>query len=116
MKPTSSTKTSARKPSRRAAEDDAPPLTQKAFQSAQYRIGAKPVGRAQWQAAASARVGKQRISIMLDTPVIEHFKSVAGARGYQTLINEALRQVAQGDDFLAKMRSVIRAELSRGVS
>ena len=31
---------------------------------------------------------KQRVNIFLDGAVIEHFKSKAGERGYQTLINE----------------------------
>jgi hypothetical protein len=56
-------------------------------------------------------VGKQRISIMLDAPIIAHFKAVAGERGYQTLINDALRRVVEGDRFIAELRCVIREEL-----
>jgi uncharacterized protein (DUF4415 family) len=34
---------------------------------------------------------KQRVNIYLDSVVVEHFKTQAGERGYQTLINEALK-------------------------
>ncbi len=34
---------------------------------------------------------KQRINIYLDAAIVEHFKKKAGARGYQTLFNEALK-------------------------
>ena len=96
MKQTSSIKTSARKSRVVSSEDDAPPLTQANFRDAQYRVSGKDVTRVQWQEAVRARLGKQRISIMLDAPIIEHFKSVAGARGDQTLINDSLRRVVQG--------------------
>lgn len=36
--------------------------------------------------------GKQRITIMLDEAVVQAYKARAGGRGYQTLINETLRQ------------------------
>jgi len=39
---------------------------------------------------------KQRVDILLDGAMIAHFKSKAGDRGYQTLINEALRLAIQG--------------------
>jgi uncharacterized protein (DUF4415 family) len=74
-------------------------------------VGKREVTRSEWQAAVRARVGKQRISIMLDTPIVEHFKSIAGERGYQTLINEHLRRAVEGDEFLANMRAAIREEL-----
>ena len=64
---------------------------------------------------------KQRITIMLDTGVIGYFKSKAGKRGYQTLINEALKTLISsdiaGNDNLEKMlRKIIREELSFGSS
>ena len=40
---------------------------------------------------------KQRVNIFLDGAVIEHFKSKAGERGYQTLINEALKQAIHAE-------------------
>jgi len=44
--------------------------------------------------AAIASPGKTRITIMLDDDIIEAFKNKAevSGRGYQTMINEALRQ------------------------
>ena len=76
-------------------------------------MGGRDVSRADWQAAVRARVGKQRISIMLDTPIVEHYRAVAGERGYQTLINDTLRRAVEGEHFVAEMRSVIREELRR---
>lgn len=75
-------------------------------------MGTENVSRAGWQSVLSARIGKQRISIMLDTPIIEHFKAGAGERGYQTLINDALRRAVDGEHFVEEMRSVIRGELT----
>jgi uncharacterized protein (DUF4415 family) len=92
---------------------DAPKLTQAHFDRAKFRVGGRDVNRAEWQSAVRARVGKQRISIMLDTPVVEHYKAVAGERGYQTLINDTLRRAVEGEHFVADMRSVIREELTR---
>ena len=44
--------------------------------------------------AVIASPGKTRITIMLDDDIIEAFKNKAevSGRGYQTMINEALRQ------------------------
>lgn len=105
MKQTSTTKTSV-------ISDDAPKLTSAHFAQANFRVAGKNVSRAQWQAAVQARVAKQRISIMLDSPIIEHFKAVAGERGYQTLINDALRRSVEGEHFVNEMRTAIREELA----
>jgi uncharacterized protein (DUF4415 family) len=56
---------------------------------------------------------KQRVNIFLDGAVIEHFKAKAGARGYQTLINEALRQAIQAETLEGVIRKTIREELRR---
>ncbi|HYP32456.1 MAG TPA: BrnA antitoxin family protein [Burkholderiaceae bacterium] len=56
---------------------------------------------------------KQRVNIFLDGAVIEHFKSKAGARGYQTLINETLKQAIQGEHLEGVIRKTIREELRR---
>ena len=106
MKPSSSTKTSVK-------SDDAPKVTQADFDRAVYRVAGKNVTKPQWQAAMRARLGKQRISIMLDAPIIEHFKAAAGERGYQTLINDALRRLIDGDQTLSDMRYVLRQELAQ---
>lgn len=60
--------------------------------------------------------GKTRITIMLDTEVIENFRARAEATGtgYQTEINRVLRQyLAQGGEHLTleSLRQVIREEL-----
>lgn len=67
--------------------------------------------------AVIASAGKTRITIMLDDAVIETFraKAEAAGRGYQTLINEALRASLKGDDrpLTAKvMREIVREELA----
>jgi uncharacterized protein (DUF4415 family) len=56
---------------------------------------------------------KQRVNIFLDGAVIEHFKSKAGARGYQTLINEALKLAIQTETIEGVVRRTIREELRR---
>ena len=48
---------------------------------------------------------------MLDTGVIAFFKAKAGERGYQTLINQALRDAMQGEQMETTLRRVIREEL-----
>lgn len=56
---------------------------------------------------------KQRVNIFLDGVVIEHFKAKAGDRGYQTLINEALKQAIQTENLEGVIRRTIREELGR---
>jgi len=56
---------------------------------------------------------KQRVNIFLDGAVIEHFKTMAGERGYQTLINEALKQAIQAETIEVVVRKTIREELRR---
>lgn len=106
MKRTSSTKMPA-------TSDDAPKLAQKDFDKARFRVGGREASRAEWQAATRARVGKLRINIMLDAPIVEHFKSLAGERGYQTIINDTLRRVIEAGHIEADIRRVIREELAR---
>ena len=43
----------------------------------------------------------------------EYFKAQAGERGYQTLINETLRQAMQHEDLEERLRRIIREELHR---
>ena len=62
--------------------------------------------------------GKTRITIYLDTEVLEEFRKRADAAGYgyQTMINEALRQqLAQSEKPVTEsaLRQVIREELKR---
>jgi uncharacterized protein (DUF4415 family) len=76
-------------------------------------IAGKDASHAEWQAAVRARVGKLRINIMLDAPIVEHFKALAGKRGYQTIINDTLRRVIETGHLEADLRRVIREELAR---
>jgi len=105
MKQTSTIRTQA------ISEDDAPLLTQADFDKASFRVGGQAADRSQWQAAARARLGKQRVSIMLDGEVIAFFRAKAGERGYQTLINQALHEVMAGEQLESTLRRVIREEL-----
>ncbi len=92
--------------------DDAPALSQSDFDRGRFRIGGVDASREQWQQAVRARITKQRINIMLDAAIIEHFKALAGERGYQTLINDTLRRVMEGERIEADLRRVVREELS----
>jgi len=96
-----------------ATSDDAPKLTQAAFDGARLRVGGRDVSLDEWQKAVRSRVGKQRINIMLDAPVVEHFKAASGGRGYQTLINETLREAMRGQQLVDAVRQVVREELDR---
>ena len=76
-----------------------PKVTQSDLDHATFRVGHKPAPR------------KQRITILLDTNLIDYFKAKAGDRGYQTLINETLRQAKEGEELERTLRRVIREEL-----
>jgi len=80
--------------------DDYPAVTQADLDRATFRVGLQPAPR------------KQRVTIMLDTGLIEYFKARAGERGYQTLINEALRRVVEQDDLDTRLRRIVREELA----
>jgi len=105
MKSTSSTKMLA-------TSDDAPKLSQADFDRARLRVAGKDVSLAVWQSSVRGRVNKQRVNIMLDVPVVEHFKALAGERGYQTIINDTLRRVIETGMLEADLRRIIREELS----
>ena len=61
--------------------------------------------------------GKTRITIRLDEDVVDHFLKEAdasgGATGYQTLINEALRQHVEGKapKLEDTLRRIVREEM-----
>lgn len=63
--------------------------------------------------------GKMRITIRLDEDLVDHFLKEAdasgGAAGYQTLINEALRQHVEGKSprFEDTLRRIVREEVRR---
>ena len=57
--------------------------------------------------------GKQRITIMLDSDILAAFRKRAdkSGRGYQTLINETLRDSLARGELEAMLRQVMREEL-----
>lgn len=77
------------------------------------RVGLQDVSRDEFAVAVQKKLGKQRVSIMLDGSVVAFFKAKAGDRGYQTLINNALHQVMMGEQIETTLRKVIREELIR---
>ena len=79
--------------------------------SPRLRVGLRDVSREEFAAAVNKRLGKQRVSIMLDGSIIAFFKAKAGERGYQTLINQALHQAMTGEQIESTLRRVIREEL-----
>jgi uncharacterized protein (DUF4415 family) len=54
---------------------------------------------------------KVKINIALDPDVVDWYKAQTGGRGYQTLINAALRDIMQGRRFADDLRRIIREEL-----
>lgn len=67
---------------------------------ARFRVGLKDAPR------------KQRVNIMLDTGVIAAYKAKAGDRGYETLINEDLKQYLSQGVLEETLRRVLREELT----
>lgn len=55
---------------------------------------------------------KKRVTLYLDAALVEKFKSMAGDRGYQTLINEMLKSSLQMESMETTLRRVIREELT----
>jgi len=61
---------------------------------------------------------KTRITIRLDTDILDHFKGIvneAGGGNYQTLINNVLRDHIEARDeaLEKKLRKIVREELKR---
>ena len=54
---------------------------------------------------------KKRVTLYLDAVLVERFKTMAGDRGYQTLINETLKSSMQQADLAETLRKVIREEM-----
>lgn len=73
--------------------DDYPEFTQADIDRAIFKVAGQTVDKATWQQNVKKSLKKQRISINLDLDVLDYFKAQAGGRGYQTLINQTLRQV-----------------------
>lgn len=79
---------------------DIPEITEEQMAHAKLRIGGKPIP-----------TEKVRINILLDAKVVAYFKTQAGGRGYQTLINEALKENIFYHDLETIIRRIIREEL-----
>ena len=79
--------------------DEVPPLTAEDFANAVHRVGLKPVGK------------KLKINLTLDPDVVAWYKAKAGGRGYQTLMNAALREGMLGFEIAETLRQVIREEM-----
>lgn len=60
--------------------------------------------------SASGFRGKTRLTMYLDTAVVEYFRSRSGGRGYQTLINETLKQAVERESLEDTLRRVLREE------
>jgi uncharacterized protein (DUF4415 family) len=78
---------------------DIPEVTAEAAAHGVVRVAGKMVQR-----------GKTRLTMHLDNAIVEFFKARAGARGYQTLINEALKQAIEQESLEDTLRRVIREE------
>ena len=94
------------KKSTSATFDDEAPITQADIKSGKLILRKRgPTG--------VVLPSKQRVNIYLDSAIIEHFKSKAGERGYQTLINDALKQALQAESIEITIKNTIREELRR---
>lgn len=94
-----------------AASDEAPELTGEELNHplGVWRIGETPVSTSVgMQALRQALIGKTRVNIHLDNDVIAYFKDKARGRGYQTLINAALRDLMESETNDRELREVIR--------
>ena len=60
--------------------------------------------------------GKTRITILLDRDILAAFRARASdaGRGYQTAINQALREYLANDELETTLRRVVREEIRKG--
>ena len=79
--------------------DEYPEVTGADLEGATFRVGLGPPPR------------KQRITLSLDRNLIEYYRSKAGKRGYQTLINETLRRATEREELEDTLRRILREEL-----
>ncbi|OHC72159.1 MAG: hypothetical protein A3H93_08295 [Rhodocyclales bacterium RIFCSPLOWO2_02_FULL_63_24] len=83
--------------------DDDTPITQTDIDDGKLMLRKRAAGR--------VVLPKKRVTLYLDAALVEHFKHMAGERGYQTLINETLKSSLQTADIAETVRQVIREEL-----
>ena len=94
----------------KSSSEEYPEVTAEDMARSSFRVGMKDVTREEWSSA----VGKKlRINIMLDERIVAWFKAQAGDRGYQTLINETLKQAIYNQDLESTLRRVVREELKQ---
>lgn len=79
---------------------DIPEITADQMARAKLRVGGKIVTK-----------NKIRVSMYLDDEIIAYFRARAGKRGYQTLINETLRESMRQNQIEEMLRRIIREEL-----
>ncbi len=93
--------------------NDAPELTGEEIEhpQAQWIVGGKQVSPAIGKAAFAKRLRKQPVNLLLDPDIVEYFKLKSGGRGYQTLINTALRKAMEKETLETTLRRVIREEM-----
>lgn len=77
-----------------------PEVTSEQMSRAVLRVGGKPVSK-----------GKVQVNLRLDTGVVAYFKTKAGGRGFQKLINETLKTKIRDQNLENVLRRVIREEL-----
>jgi uncharacterized protein (DUF4415 family) len=90
--------------------DDAPEFTGDELlrPDVKWRIGGKEVSPEEGKAAfREALHGKSRVNTHIDNDLIAYYKAKAGSRGYQTLINSALRRDKEGDDLKEHLMKVL---------
>lgn len=83
---------------------EVPEITKEQMKRAVLRVGGEPVAK-----------GKVRVNMFLDADVVAYFKAQAGGRGYQTLINDALRNSILADDLKTMLSRVVRESLAEYV-
>ncbi len=81
---------------------DIPEISEEQMARAIMRVGGEPVPQ-----------GKVRINMYLDTDIVAYFKAKAGGRGYQTLINDTLRETVGSENLETLLRRVIREEMTK---
>ena len=91
--------------------DELPELTEADLGRGVWKVDGKVVTPAEGRLAFGAAMKKQKISITLDPDVLAWYRTQAGGRGYQTLINATLREAMRGQHVADIVRKVIREEL-----
>jgi uncharacterized protein (DUF4415 family) len=89
-----------------AVFDEDTPITQSDIKSGSLVLRKR-------DASGAILPNKQRVNIYLDSAIVEYFKAKAGERGYQTLINDALRQALQAESIEATIKKTIRQEMRK---